>query len=146
MKDMNRAYFRRNEDSRSRWEFVDAQGEIVGRLATKIAMMLRGKDRADFTPHAPGAYVVVVNAEKVVFTGNKMEEKEYVWYTGWIGGQKRATPSDLMKKDPTRILRAAVHGMLPKESALSRQLHRRLKIYVGGQHPHASHIKGDAGR
>lgn len=132
--DMNRTFFTPKE-AKPRWRFIDAQGQVVGRLATQIATMLRDKDTVTYTPHAKGDYVVVINADKVVFTGDKMSEKEYQWYTGWIGGLKTFTAEQFMKKDPTFILHHAVKGMLPKNK-LSKQLLRRLKIYVAGEHPH----------
>lgn len=137
--DMNRTFFAKAESkNNSRWCVIDAEGQIVGRLATQIAKVLRGKDRAVFTPHADtGDYVIVINADKVVFSGDKMENKEYIWYTGWIGGQKRATAKELMRKDPAEILRHAIVGMLPKNT-MSRSLERKLKIYAGSEHPHAA--------
>jgi len=138
--DMNRAYFMKKEQRTPQWRVIDATGKVVGRLATEIADALRGKDRAIYTPHTDGGdYIVVINAEKVVFTGNKMEEKEYIWYTGWIGGQKHATAKDFMRKDPTEILRRAVIGMLPKNK-LARNMHTKLKIYVGAEHPHTAQV------
>lgn len=133
--DMNRTFFTPKE-AKSHWRFIDAQGQIVGRLATQIATMLRDKDRVTYTPHVKGDYVVVINADKVIFTGDKMEEKEYQWYTGWIGGLKTITAAQFMKKDPTFILHHAVKGMLPKNK-LANQLLKRLKIYTG-DHPHTA--------
>ena len=82
-------------------------------------------------------YVVVINAEKIVFTGNKLEDKEYIWYTGWMGGQKKLTAEEMMAKDPTRVVELAVKGMLAR-TKLSRSLLRRLRVYVGAEHPHAA--------
>lgn len=143
--DMNKAFFFKNESIiNPNWRLIDAQGQIVGRLATHIADALRGKDKAIYTPHSDaGDYVVVINAEKVVFTGNKMIEKEYVWYTGWIGGQKRRTPAEYLKRDPEFILMHAIKGMLPKNKQ-SRQMLRKLKIYAGNQHPHQAQITTSA--
>jgi len=136
---MNKVFFANKDSKKPRWRVVDAEGQIVGRIATKIADMLRGKDTALFTPHCEGDYVVVINAEKIVFTGDKMEQKQYDWYTGWIGGLKTLTAAQHMKKDPTFILTHAVKGMLPRNK-LSRQLMRHLKVYVGKDHPHIAQV------
>lgn len=95
--DMNRAFFAKRTEKTPQWRVLDAEGQTVGRFATKIADILRGKDRPTYTPHADaGDYVIIINAEKAVFTGNKMTNKLYTWYTGYIGGQKTASASDLM--------------------------------------------------
>ena len=142
--DMNKAFYLRKEDFVPRWLLVDAAGERVGRLATRIADKLRGRNSADYTPHVDsGNYVVVINVAKIEFTGAKMTNKEYVWYTGWMGGQKRVTPKKLMEKYPERILCHAVKGMLPKNK-MARQQIRKLKIYAGDKHPHAAQIIGFA--
>jgi len=138
--DMNKAFFFKDEAKAPKWRVIDAEGQIVGRLATQIAEALRGKDKAEYTPHADaGDYIVVVNAEKIVFTGDKMTEKEYVWYTGWIGGQKRLTPAQHMKKDPGFIITHAVKGMLPKTKQ-GKQMLRKLKVYAGPEHPHQAQV------
>jgi large subunit ribosomal protein L13 len=139
--DMNRAFLVKEGNHATRWQLIDAQGQVVGRLATKIAIMLRGKDTAAYTPHcAQDTHLVVINAEKIVFTGDKMANKEYQSYSGWIGGLKTLTARELMAKDPTLILELAVKGMLPKTKQ-SRELMRRLKIYVGDKHPHTAQIE-----
>ena len=139
--DMNKAFFFKNEDAvKPHWRLIDAKGQIVGRLATQIAEALRGKDKAEYTPHSDaGDYVVVINVDKIVFSGDKMTEKEYVWYTGWIGGQKKRTPAEFLKRDPGYILMHAVQGMLPK-TTLGKQIARKLKLYAGPEHPHQSQI------
>lgn len=144
--DMNRAFFLRNEDRAPRWHLIDAKGKVVGRLATQIADLLRGKGQVDYTPHAlnSGAYVVVINAEQVDFTGDKMSDKEYAHYTGWMGGHKLATPAEKMKKDPGFIIMHAVKGMLQKENRIARKQLKRLLVYAGSQHPHAAQISGFA--
>ncbi len=140
--DMNKAYFIRREDEKPRWREIDAQGKIVGRLATQIADALRGKDRATYTPHADaGDYVVVINADKIVFSGNKMTQKIYQRYTGYIGNRKEFTAAQVMEKHPERILELAVKGMLPK-NRLSRELIKKLRVYSGTEHPHAAQIAG----
>lgn len=140
--DMNRAFNLRVEDQEPRWRLVDASGKIVGRLATQIADALRGKDRAQFTPHADaGDYVVVINADKIVFTGKKMEQKIYQKYSGYIGNRTELTAGQIMEKHPERIIEHAVKGMLPK-NRLSRQLLRKLRVYAGAEHPHAAQLAG----
>lgn len=134
--DMNSAYYLRKEDSKPKWRVIDANGKVLGRMATEIADILRGKDKPYFTPHADaGDYVIVINASKVVLTGNKMEDKEYAHYTGWIGGRKVTSAKELLAKHPDRVITLAVKGMLPK-NILSRYLLRKLKVYPGSEHPH----------
>jgi len=118
------------------WVVVDAENEIVGRLATQVARILRGKNKPNFTPHADcGDNVIIINAEKIRFTGNKLEDKEYVRHTGYPGGQRFATPKQLLKRKPIAILEHAIKGMLPK-TKLGSQLYRNLHIYAGNAHPH----------
>jgi large subunit ribosomal protein L13 len=135
--DMNSAFFLRKEDNeRPKWRVIDAKGKVLGRMATEIADILRGKDKPYFTPHTDsGEYVVVINASEVVLTGKKMEDKEYAHYTGWIGGRKVTTAKELLNKHPDRVITLAVKGMLPK-NILSRYLMRKLRVYPGAQHPH----------
>lgn len=117
---------------------VDAAGQTVGRLATQIASVLRGKHKPEFTPNqAMGDFVVVVNAEKVVFSGRKLDQKVYTRYTGYQGGLKETTAREMLAKAPERVLERAVWGMLPK-NRLGRKLIRRLKVYAGDAHPHAA--------
>lgn len=120
------------------WVVVDAQGEILGRLSTKIAMIIRGKHKPGFTPHVDcGDNVIVINADKVKLTGNKFSEKQYVSYTGYPGGQRFISPKELMAKHPTRVVEKAVRGMLPK-NRLGRALFGNLHVYAGAEHPHAA--------
>ncbi len=138
--DMNKAFFLRKEDRDPKWHVIDATGQVVGRLATEIANRLRGKDKASFTPHTDGGdYVVVLNCENVVFTGNKWSDKIYKRYSGWKSGLKERTALQVMEKDPTRILQEAVKGMLPK-TTLGRQSMLKLKLYVGNEHPHFAQV------
>lgn len=142
--DMNKTFFLAKEAREPRWIEIDAEGEIVGRLASKIANMLRGKNKTIFTPHTDaGDYVVVINADKIVFTGDKMTDKEYERYTGYLGGYRVATPAEKLKKDPAFIIEHAVRGMLPKNK-LARQQIKKLKVYAGSQHPHKAQIIGFA--
>ena len=120
------------------WVVVDAQGEILGRLSSKIAMMIRGKHKPSFTPHVDcGDNVIVINADKVKLTGNKFAEKQYVSYTGYPGGQRFISPKELMAKHPQRVIEKAVRGMLPK-NRLGRALFKNLHVYAGAEHPHAA--------
>jgi large subunit ribosomal protein L13 len=118
------------------WLLVDAEDQVVGRLASKVASLLRGKYKTNFTPHLDcGDNVIVINAEKVRFTGAKMNDKEYVHYSGYPGGQKIATPREMLKKKPHYIIEEAVRGMLPK-NRLGAELFRNLRVYVGSEHEH----------
>lgn len=118
------------------WLLVDAEGYTVGRLASEVAKLLRGKHKPNFTPHADcGDNVIVINAEKIAFSGNKLVDKEYVRYTGYPGGQRILTAKELLEKHPTRLIEKAVKGMLPKNT-LGRAIYRNLKVYVGSEHNH----------
>ncbi len=118
------------------WLLVDAEGETLGRMASKVALMLRGKHKADFTPHVDcGDNVIVINAEKVRLTGNKWSLKEYIRHTGYPGGQRKITAEKLLKKKPADLVENAIRGMLPK-SRLGRELFRNLYVYVGDAHNH----------
>lgn len=118
------------------WILVDAEGEILGRLASKVAMILRGKNKPSFTPHVDcGDNVIVINAEKIRLTGNKMEEKQYVRHTGYPGGQRFSTPDQIMRKNPSKIIETSVKGMLPK-NRLGSELFRNLHVYAGPSHSH----------
>jgi len=139
--DMNKSFLLRPEDRKPQWRLVNAEGKVLGRLATEIADILRGKDKPYFTPHTDsGDYVVVINADKVVLTGDKMEGKIYDWHTGWMGGYKTISARDLLKKHPTHIVELAIRGMLPKNK-LNRQVIKKLKVYAGSEHPHSAQIK-----
>ena len=128
----------RREDVQRKWFIVDADGKTVGRLASRIAAVLRGKHRADFTPHIDtGDFVIVVNAEKVRFTGKKLTDKEYLRHTGYPGGQRSETPKDFLAKKPEAILESAVKGMLPK-NRLGRAMYKKLFLYVGPEHKHSA--------
>jgi large subunit ribosomal protein L13 len=119
-----------------KWYLVDAGEKVLGRLATEIAVILRGKNKPIFTPHMDaGDYVVVVNADKVILTGNKLEKKIYYRHSGYPGGLKEITAADMLEKKPERLLMLAVKGMLPKNSLGRRQL-TKLKIYAGPNHHH----------
>jgi large subunit ribosomal protein L13 len=122
--------------SARRWYIVDAEGQVLGRLASRIASVLRGKNKAEFSPHVDaGDFVVVVNAAKVRLTGRKLTDKLYIRHTGYPGGVRRATAAEVLGKHPTRLVRAAVEGMLPT-NRLGRRLATKLKVYAGPDHPH----------
>jgi len=121
---------------RKEWILVDAENEVLGRLATKVARMLRGKLKTNYTPHFDcGDNVIVINAEKVKLTGNKLSDKEYLRHTGYPGGQRVSTPRELLAKKPTAVVEKAIKGMLPK-NRLGAQLFRNLYVYAGPNHPH----------
>ena len=120
------------------WYLVDAEGKTLGRLATQIAERLRGKGKAVYTPHVDtGDFVVVVNAEKIAVTGNKLEQKMYYKHSGYPGGLRERTLREQLDRRPEEVLRKAVKGMLPKNKLAAAQL-RKLKIYAGPEHPHAA--------
>ena len=119
-----------------RWWVVDAEGQVLGRLASRIAQILRGKHKPMFTPHLDtGDFVVVINADKVRLTGNKAEDKAYFRHTGYMGGEKFVPFKDMIAKHPDRVIDLAVKGMLPKNN-LGRLMRRKLKVYAGPNHPH----------
>jgi large subunit ribosomal protein L13 len=119
-----------------RWFVVDAEGKVLGRLASEIARVLRGKHKPTYTPHLDtGDFVVVVNAEKIVVTGKKEEQKTYFRHTGYMGGEKFIPFSRMLEKHPERVIELAVKGMLPK-GALGRQMYQKLRVYAGKEHPH----------
>ena len=121
-----------------RWYVVDAEGQTLGRLATRIADTLRGKNKPQFTPHVDtGDFVVVVNAEKIAVTGKKLDEKIYYRHSGYPGGLKQRTLREQLDRRPTEVLRIAVKGMLPKNKLAARQL-TKLKVYAGPEHPHTA--------
>jgi large subunit ribosomal protein L13 len=121
-----------------KWVIVDAEGQALGRIASKIASILRGKTKPQFTPHMDtGDNVIVINAEKVRLSGKKMTDKEYFRHTGYPGGVKLTTPEEILEKHPTRLIMMAVKGMLPKNS-LGRDLLTNLRVYAGPVHPHTA--------
>jgi large subunit ribosomal protein L13 len=132
-------YMAKPGDIAKKWVLIDAEGLVVGRLATVIAVRLKGKHKAAYTPHVDGGdNVVVINADKVVFTGQKREDKLYQWHTGYPGGLKQRTPRQILEgKFPERILIKAVERML-KRGPQQRRLMRNLKVYSGATHPHAA--------
>ena len=125
-------------DVQPRWYLVDASQEILGRAATRIAGILQGKHRPQYTPHIDtGDYVVVINARSVRATGKKEQDKVYQWFTGWPSGRKTRSLAEMRTRRPEQIVRVAVRRMLPK-TRLGRKMLRKLKIYAGAEHPHAA--------
>ena len=135
---MKQTKFLKSADVDKKWILIDAEDLVVGRMATYIAMRLRGKHRPDYTPHIDcGDNVIVINAEKVKFTGNKRNQKTYYWHTGHPGGLKERTADKILDgRFPDRVVRKAVQRMLPKESPLARKQLSNLRVYAGAEHPH----------
>ena len=128
--------FAKSTDVVRKWNVIDADGMVVGRLASRVASILRGKNKPIFTPHADtGDYVIIVNAEKIRFTGNKLEKKTYYRHSGFPGGIKEKTAKKIMNDSPEEIIMMAVRGMLPKNK-LGREQFKKLKVYKGTDHPH----------
>jgi large subunit ribosomal protein L13 len=126
------------ETVKHEWYVVDADGKNLGRLATKLALRLRGKHKEEYTPHVDtGDYIIVLNADKVAVTGNKRTDKVYYRHTGYIGGIKQATFEEMISRRPERVIEIAVKGMLPK-GPLGRAMFRKLKAYAGTEHKHAA--------
>ena len=131
-----KSYMARPHAVERKWHLIDAEGQTLGRLATEISRLLRGKNKPQYTPHIDtGDFVVVVNAEKVVATGKKAEQKVYRRHSGYPGGLKETSYEAMLERKPTEILRRAVRGMMPR-TRLGRQQFRKLKIYAGPEHPH----------
>ena len=121
-----------------KWYVVDAQGQTLGRLASEVAKVLRGKNKPIYTPHMDcGDYVVIVNADKIVVTGKKLDQKIYYHHSGWVGGMKETTLREMLQKKPEQVVELAVKGMLPK-GPLGRQMYTKLHVYAGAEHPHAA--------
>jgi len=121
-----------------RWVIADAEGKTLGRFCTELASVLRGKTKTNFTPHVDcGDYVIVINAEKITFTGNKMDVKEYETFSGYPGGRRVTIAKDLLARKPKDLIERGVKGMLPK-NRLGRKIFTNLHVYVGNEHPHAA--------
>ena len=135
---MKQTYMAKPVDTDAQWFVVDAEGRILGRLATKIATVLMGKHKPTYTPHVDtGDFVVVINAEKITVTGRKMSDKIYDYNTGYPGGRVEVTLKEMLAKKPAEVMRLAVRRMLPK-TKLGRQMFSKLKVYAGPDHPHAA--------
>ena len=130
--------FAKKGEVQRNWVLIDAEGATLGRLATKAAMILRGKNKPQYTPNTDtGDFVVIINADKVQLTGVKADHKEYWRYSGWLGGLKKESFKEAMEKHPERVVEHAIKGMLPHTS-LGRQQATKLKVYAGPEHPHAA--------
>jgi large subunit ribosomal protein L13 len=135
-----KTFIAKKEEAEKNWVLIDAADKIVGKVAVEIASILRGKTKPVFTPHVDtGDFVVVINADKVKFTGRKMEQKTYYRHSGYMGGLKAVTAKSLMAKNPEDILKHAVKGMLPKNS-LGKSMLKKLKVYAGSEHPHEAQL------
>jgi len=131
-----KTYQAKKEDLEQKWYLVNAEGKVLGRLATELAKILKGKNKPIYTPHLDtGDFIIVVNAGKITLTGKKMKDKIYYHHTGYPGGIKEMNAEKLLAKKPTEMIRMAVKGMLPKNS-LGREMLRKLKVYAGPNHPH----------
>lgn len=128
------------ETANKEWVVVDAKGQTLGRFASVVAYVLRGKHKTNFTPHADcGDNVIIINAETVTLSGGKWDEKNYIWHTGYPGGQRSRTATEVMKRKPQDMVEKAVRGMLPKNK-LGRDLFRNLYVYAGNEHPHSAQL------
>lgn len=131
-----RTFSAKAETAQHEWYVVDAAGKHLGRLATEVATYLRGKHKPEYTPHVDtGDYIVVINAEKIAVSGNKVEGKIYQHHTQFVGGLKETSFKDMVARNPAKVLELAVKGMLPK-NPLGREMFRKLKVYAGAEHPH----------
>ncbi|MEX0823498.1 MAG: 50S ribosomal protein L13 [Balneolaceae bacterium] len=134
----NKTYSATPSDTKKKWVIIDAEDQPLGRLSTRVASILRGKNKPEFTPHMDtGDNVIVINAEKVVLTGKKMTDKQYFRHTGYPGGEKFTSAQEMMEKDPTSLVMTAVRGMLPK-TKLGRKILKNLRVYAGPVHPHTA--------
>ena len=133
---MTKTFIPKKKDIQRKWFIVDAHDKVLGRLATRIAIILRGKHKPEFTPHMDcGDGVIVINASKIRVTGKKMSDKEYITYSGYPGGQKRKTLDDMMKNNPTKVIKQAVKRMI-SDTPLGRDMLKKLKVYPGVEHDH----------
>ena len=135
---MRTTYMAKPNEVERNWHLIDAAGKTLGRLASEAATLIRGKHKPQFTPHVDtGDFVVIINADQIVLSGKKLEQKKYYRHSGHPGGLKVTTAQEMLEKRPERMLELAVHGMLPK-SRMGERMKRRLKVYRGSEHPHAA--------
>ena len=131
-----KSYMAKPEEIERKWYVVDAEGKVLGRLASEVASILRGKHKPIYTPHVDtGDFVIVINADKIKLTGKKLEQKEYKYHTGYPGGLKSISYKQIMEKNPERAIELAVKGMMPKNK-LGRQMYKKLRVYSGPEHNH----------
>ena len=132
-----KTYSQKKSELEHCWHLIDAEGQVLGRLASRVAQLIRGKHKATFTPHMDGGdFVVVINAEKVKLTGKKLQQKQYFRHTGYMGHERFTPVADLLEKHPERVIEKAVFGMLPKTTLGKQTLRKKLKVYAGSEHPH----------
>lgn len=135
-----KSYIAKPAEVERKWYVIDAEGQTLGRLATKVATVLRGKHKPTYTPHVDtGDHVIIINADKIVLTGKKLDQKKFRWHTGYLGGLKERSYRDMMQKQPEKVVMHAVKGMLPKNS-LGRQMLKKLRVYAGSEHGHQAQM------
>jgi len=135
-----KSYIAKPAEVERKWYVIDAEGQTLGRLATKVATILRGKHKPTYTPHVDtGDHVIIINADKVVLTGKKLDQKKFRWHSGYLGGLKERSYRDMMQKQPEKVMMHAVKGMLPKNS-LGRQMLKKLRVYAGPEHGHSAQM------
>ena len=135
-----KTYTAKPQEVERKWYVVDADGQTLGRLATQVAMILRGKHRPTYTPHVDtGDHVIIINAEKIHLTGKKLQDKKYYRHSGYPGGIKSVTAGEVLNRHPERVIKADVWGMVP-HNALGRQIIKKLKVYAGAEHPHEAQM------
>ncbi|MBC8588160.1 50S ribosomal protein L13 [Paratissierella segnis] len=135
-----KSFMAKTEELERKWYVIDAEGKVLGRLATEVATILSGKNKPTYTPHVDtGDYVIIINAEKIKLTGRKLEQKNYSYHTGYPGGLKQIPYKDLIESKPEKIIELAVKGMLPK-SSLGRNMIKKLKVYSGPEHKHEAQM------
>ena len=139
-KSQMKTYTAKPQEVERKWYVVDANGQTLGRLATQVAMILRGKHRPTYTPHVDtGDHVIIINAEKIHLTGKKLQDKKYYRHSGYPGGIKSVTAGEVLQRHPERVIKAAVWGMIP-HNKLGRQMIKKLKVYAGAEHPHEAQM------
>ncbi|NLJ73457.1 MAG: 50S ribosomal protein L13 [Firmicutes bacterium] len=135
-----KTYMAKPQEVERKWYVVDATDQTLGRLATQVASILKGKHKPTYTPHVDtGDHVIVINAEKVRLTGNKLQDKKYYRHSGYVGGIKETTAGEMLQRHPERVIRTAVWGMIP-HNRLGRQMIKKLKVYAGNEHPHQAQM------
>ena len=133
-----KTFLAKKETVKRDWVIIDAKDQVLGRLAVKIANQLRGRNKPTYTPHVDtGDFVVVINADKIVLTGKKEEQKQYMFYSGYVGGEKYLSVAQMQERRPDFVVKHAVKGMLPR-SPLGRAMFKKLKVYAGTEHPHGA--------
>ncbi len=133
-----KSFIQKPKEVERKWFVVDAEGKTLGRLSTEVAKVIMGKHKPTYTPHVDGGdFVIVINAEKVVLTGRKLDQKKYRWHTGYVGHLRERTYREMLDKQPEKVLEKSIRGMLPKNK-LGRQMYTKLKVYAGPDHKHAA--------